>query len=209
MVKRSSFVALLLLASACGADADAPPPQTGVAENCSTPVGACALQTCAPDRLEARHVTACSQIVWPTNPPTSGQHYPIWAAFKDYGKPVPRGFWLHSAEHSAIVLAYNCAHAVGACTDLVAKLTSFAAGYAADPLCDTTVGNRIIVTPDPLLDVAFAAVAWGHSLKGSCFESAPVKAFADLHYGKNYENFCSDGVDPTDPASGFAADCGL
>jgi hypothetical protein len=208
---RRMYIALLLLAGVAGCSDDdvVVPPQEEVADNCEEPSGSCALEACAPEELEARHVDVCSVIEWPTNPPTSGQHYPIWAAYQTYDEPVPRGFWLHSVEHSGIVLAYNCDHLDGSCPDLVAELESFKADFGDDDLCDESVGNRIVITPDPLLDVAFAAVAWGHVLKGSCFDEALVSAFADEHYGNNYENFCSDGVDPTDPEEGFDEGCGM
>lgn len=201
-------VSILLLLALVGCSDD-PDPQPVVSENCEEPSGACDLRACAPEQLEARHVDVCSVIEWPTNPPTSGQHYPIWALFQDYAEPVPRGFWLHSAEHSGIVLAYNCDRYDGECSELESALTGYADSVEDDPLCTPAVGNRIIVTPDPLLDEAFAAVAWGHSLSGSCFEEEPVQAFVDAHYGNNYENLCTGGVDPTDPSEGFDADCGL
>lgn len=200
--------ATLALVLVVGCGDDEAPPQGEVAENCAVAEGACALEVCAPEPLDGLHVDVCSVIEWPTNPPTSGQHYPIWAAFKDYDQPVPRGFWLHSVEHSAVVLAYNCAHAAGDCSTLIGDLTAFAAAAPDDPLCDASVANRIIVTPDPLLDVAFAAVAWGHSLKGACFDATAVQQFVDEYYGNNYENFCSGGVDPTDPDEGFDDTCG-
>ena len=207
MTRPICLISLLFVCGACSDD-DPAPPQADAAENCAAAEGTCNLQTCAPDQLDGLHVDVCTVVDWPTNPPTSGQHYPIWAAFQDYDTAVPRGFWLHSVEHSGIVLAYNCDRVEGACADLVTALTDFAAAAPADPLCDASVGNRIIVTPDPLLDVAFAAVAWGHSLKGDCFDETLVQAFVDAHYGNNYENLCGGGVDPTDPAEGFDADCG-
>jgi hypothetical protein len=180
-----------------------------VVENCHTEPGVCGeLTICEPTQVEAKHTDACEAIEWETNPPTSGEHYIIWAAFQVYDQPVPRGFWLHSAEHSAVVLLYNCDRFAGDCAELSGALADFAAARDVDPLCDAPVRNRILVTPDPKLDVAFAAVAWGHSLEGSCFDEAAVTAFTDAHYGKNYENFCSGGVDPTDPANDFPADCG-
>ncbi len=208
-MRRASLgsLSLVVLLAGAGCGDDDPIPQQMVESACEMPSGACGLTACAPEQLEARHVDTCSSIDWPTNPPTSGQHFPIWAAFQDYTEAVPRGFWLHSAEHSAVVLAYNCDFADD-CAALTSELTSFAASVADDPLCDAAVGNRIIVTPDPLLDAAFAAVAWGHYLKGSCFDEAPVQSFVDQYYGMNYENFCSGGVDPTDPSEGFPADCG-
>ncbi len=209
---RAALVTLAVFGTclpACSDDTDAPPPQATVEENCDAPVGACDLERCAPSASEARHVEVCSSIAWPTNPPTSGQHYPIWAAFSVFDAPVPRGFWLHSVEHSAVVLAYNCELYEGDCDALIDTLVAFKAGRDDDPLCDAAVGNRVIVTPDPLLAVPFAAVAWGHSLKATCFDEDAVTTFVDAHYGQNYENFCSGGVDPTDPDEGFDPNCGL
>jgi hypothetical protein len=132
-------------------------------------------------------------------------HYPTWAAFKTYDKPVPRGFYVHSMEHGAVVFEHNCA---GNCDADIAALVAYLAARPADPACVAPLTNRFIVTPDPLLDVPFAVSAWGASLKMQCLDFAAIGAFIDAHYAKAPENFCFDGVDVTDPASGFPADCG-
>jgi hypothetical protein len=150
----------------------------------------------------------CSTLSWNSNPPTSGPHYPIWAGFQIYGDPVPRGFYLHSMEHSAVVLAYNCdlvTAAGGDCASLAGQLAQYRTNRPKDPLCADVVHNRIIVTPDPALDVPFAAAAWGHMIKADCFDMAEVDDFVSQFYGMNYENFCTGGTDPT---ADFPADCG-
>ncbi|HET6346967.1 MAG TPA: DUF3105 domain-containing protein, partial [Myxococcota bacterium] len=44
-----------------------------------------------------------------TNPPASGNHYPSpERVLGEHTAPVPRGRYVHSLEHGAIVLAYNC-----------------------------------------------------------------------------------------------------
>ncbi len=151
------------------------------------------------------HVASCTPLTYATNPPTSGTHYPIWAAFKKYDKPVPRGFYVHAMEHGAIVFEHNCA---AGCDAEIAALVAYLAARPPDPLCVAPLANRFILTPDPLLDVPFAASAWGASLKMQCLDFAAIGAFIDAHYAKAPENFCFDGTDVTDPASGIPAGCG-
>ncbi|MBK9033651.1 MAG: DUF3105 domain-containing protein [Myxococcales bacterium] len=150
------------------------------------------------------HVAQCTPITYATNPPTSGPHYPLWARFKAYADRVPRGFWVHSMEHGAVVVTYNCP---AGCAAELAALDAFLAARPADPLCVPPLRNRFIVTPDPLLDTTFAASAWGWSLRSDCFDLPALGAFIDAHYGQAPEDFCSDGFDPTAPGSGVPADC--
>nr|WP_240807958.1 DUF3105 domain-containing protein [Polyangium spumosum] len=151
------------------------------------------------------HVLACSPVVYATNPPTSGPHYPSWAAFKWYDAPVPRGFLVHSLEHGAVVISYHCE---GGCESELATLAAFLDARPADPLCAAPLKSRIIVTPDPALDVRFAAAAWGAFLRADCLDTAALGAFLDTYYAKGPENFCTDGVDVLAPGSGVPADCG-
>ena len=67
--------------------------------------------------LTASHVTQCSELDYPDNPPAGGNHYPVWAAFQTFSYAVPRGFWVHDLEHGAVVYSYNC---TDGCPDEVA-----------------------------------------------------------------------------------------
>ncbi len=149
------------------------------------------------------HVAACSPVTYSTNPPTSGPHYPIWAAFKTYTSPVPRGYWVHSLEHGAVVISYNCP---AGCDAELANLQAFLDAQLADPLCVAPLKNRFIVTPDPKLDVLFAASAWGFSLRSDCFDLQALAGFIAQYYAVAPENFCVDGVDVV--AAGIPAGCG-
>jgi hypothetical protein len=172
----------------------------GSIDNCGEPE-ACGLVECAPAKLTGDHVATCSPIEPSTNPPTSGPHYPVWAAFGIYDEPIPDGFFIHSLEHSAVALLYDCDAAEQAgldCNDLRAELETFYAAWPEDPLC-SDVPHRLIVAPDPTLGVPFAAAAWGYYMRGNCFDSERVTQFATEHYGKNYENICNSGIDPFDP----------
>ena len=151
------------------------------------------------------HITACFPVLYSSNPPTSGPHYPSWAAFKTYTTPVPRGFTVHDLEHGAVVISYKCA---GACAAEVAALQAFVDARPADPICVAPVKSRIVITPDPLLDVPFAAAAWGFALTSQCFDLPALGAFIDAHYGLAPENFCFDGVDVISPDAGVPAGCG-
>ncbi len=186
---------------AAGAGGDA-------AFECRTHQAACELTECDPPLEPALHEAPCAPLTFHSNPPTSGTHYSSWAAFELYDRPVPRGFLLHSLEHSAVVLSYNCEAAAAAgvnCDDLVAELTEFYETWPADPLC-TETRHRLILTPDPELDTVFAAAAWGHYVKGACFDAAVVSDFIEANYGQTYENFCNPGVDPFDAI--YPANCG-
>jgi hypothetical protein len=136
----------------------------------------------------ALHVTPCSQVSYGTNPPSSGNHYPIWADYKTYTRPVPRGFWVHNLEHGAVVITYNCP---GGCAGEVAQAQSVIDSYA-DLGCFTSAGvpRRIVMTPDPLLDVRWAASSWGWTLRASCFEPAVFLKFIQDHYNHAPENEC-------------------
>jgi hypothetical protein len=196
-----SLVALGLVA--CGDDDDGAPLPPA---DCQTASGPCETMACDPPELRGDHVEMCSPIDFHSNPPTSGPHYPFWAAYRVYDTPVPRGFYLHSIEHSAVVLTYNCDRVIeagGDCAALIAQLVAFRDAFGRDDLCNEAVMNRILVTPDPLLDVPFAAAAWGHSLKAKCFDGELVASFADSYYGMNYENLCNDGT------AMFPSGCGM
>lgn len=164
--------------------------------------GICDLIECDTGALTGDHVEACSVLSFETNPPTSGPHYPDWAQFGIYETEVPRGYWLHTIEHSAVALLYNCDEAakVGLdCEELKAQLQVFYDAFPNDDLC-SAVPHRLFIAPDSELDAPFAAVAWGYYLKGVCFDPASVTAFVQRHYGKNYENLCASGLaQPTCP----------
>jgi hypothetical protein len=148
------------------------------------------------------HVDVCSVVTYETKPPSSGNHYAVWAAYQSYDAAIPEGFWVHNLEHGAVVFSYNCP---GGCAADVAAAQALIDGLPADPLCDPTAGDpvtRMLMTPDPNLDVRFAASAWGWTLRADCFDSATFGAFVQAHYGNGREPICYNGDIPpscTDP----------
>ena len=138
------------------------------------------------------HVEPGTAIEWTNNPPTSGPHYPIWAAWDRQYQALDRGYYVHNAEHGGIVLLYRCDDG---CPDVVDSLLAAARNMAPDPICASPITKRVIVTPDPLLPdgVQVAAVAWNHAYTASCYDPY-VETFARQHYAQAPEDFCSEGA---------------
>jgi hypothetical protein len=64
------------------------------------------------------------------------------------------------------------------------------------------------MTPDPHLDVRFAASAWDWTLRANCFDTDAFLAFAQAHYAQGLEPLCNSGEDVIGSATGDPAGCG-
>jgi hypothetical protein len=134
----------------------------------------------------------CDPVTSATNPPSSGTHYPNWAAYKSYAAPVPWGFLVHCLEHGAIVVVYNCPDG---CADELAQAQALMAGLPPDAACGGSP-MKIVLAPDPGLDTRWAASAWTWTLRAPCFDSQAFAAFIADHYdGPDTEAECGNGVD--------------
>jgi hypothetical protein len=134
------------------------------------------------------HAPACSPLRYSSNPPSSGSHYARWADFQEFTEPVPRGNWVHSMEHQGVVLVYNC----NDCAEEVEAAREFIASLPEDVACAPFSRlRRVILTPDPLLDVRWGAAAWGSTLRSDCFEPEAFALFVSEHSGQGPENSCS------------------
>jgi hypothetical protein len=137
----------------------------------------------------AFHVDCLPAPVYKTNPPSSGNHYAIWADFKTYTAPVPWGHLVHALEHGAVVVVYNCP---GGCPDEVAAAQAMIDAFPADPICASPPKHRLILAPDPKLDVRWAASAWTWTIRAPCFDAAAFGAFLHDHYGMGGEDLCGE-----------------
>lgn len=142
----------------------------------------------------ALHFEPGTTLTYCTRPPSSGDHYGSWAAFRVYDKPVPYGYLVHSLEHGAVVILYKCAS--GSCPAIQSQLVAVAEARPVDPLCIAPIKRRIIIAPDPGLDIEIGASAWRWTYRASCVNAASLGKFIDDHYAKTAEDFCSDGVIP-------------
>src|SRR6478735_5230119 len=153
---------------------------------------ACAEELLTFSDPNAQHVSLCSAITYPMNPPVYGDHYPVWAAYKSYSFAVPLGFLVHNLEHGAVVLLYNCPEG---CADEVAAAQVFLDGLPMDPRCTAEVKHQTVLSPDPTLPSRWAAVAWGHSLTAGCFDAGAFRGFYDANVAHGPEDICADGAD--------------
>jgi hypothetical protein len=143
----------------------------------------------------ATHISCTLPTDYLTSPPSSGNHYQCWAAYQTYAAPIPWGNLVHSLEHGAIVIVYNCPDG---CAEDIASIQSFIAGLPPDADCSPSLGkDRIILMPDPtLVGVRFAASAWTWTLRADCFDPVAFRKFFDDHYDHGREIICTDGWQP-------------
>jgi len=124
-------------------------------------------------------------------PPSSGNHYPVWPVYKAYDQPVPWGFLVHGLEHGSIIVVYNCPCG---CPDEVAAAKAWMAALPADASCGGRP-PRVLLAPDPTLDVRWAAAAWTWTLRSDTFDPLSFGAFFDAHYNHSAELVCDGTTD--------------
>ena len=160
-----------------------PPPATDAA--------ACNVRLASPALMGALHIPIGASVVYDSNPPSSGPHYPVWANFQEFADPVDDRYLVHSLEHGAVLLLYKCEDA--GCPELVDALRAVRDALPADPLCDPSIRVRIVIAPRPANDVTVAAAAWGATYRADCLDAASLRAFITAHYAMGPENFCDPG----------------
>jgi uncharacterized protein DUF3105 len=134
------------------------------------------------------HVPEGTHIVWLHNPPSSGPHYPVWATYREYAAALPRGYWVHNLEHGAILVLYR----PDAPAALIAAVRT---GYEAIPDDPECGHKRAILTPDPLLDVPFAAVSWTWVMEcGGIVDVQSILDFTAVHRNHAPEDLCTEGA---------------
>ena len=169
--------------------------------------GACNVAIQSHAIASSTHVMDCSPVTYATSPPSSGLHYFTWALYRVYTVPVPLGSLVHNLEHGAVILFYNCP---SGCADELARARAFVDSLPVDPICPTANPfHRVILVPDPSLDVRFAASAWGWTLRADCFDEAAFAEFVAAHYGEAPENICGGGwnYEPTDGMLALPPSC--
>lgn len=190
---RTPLAVLLFTCVACGGDDGGGATPGGEP---SAPSGVCNAVTQEFEVKSALHLAECSALPEAGTPPAGGDHYGSWAAFQGYDFAVPHGYLLHSMEHGAVVLYYDCPDG---CSEEVEQVQAWLDSLPEDPLCvGTGALRRAVLTPDPSLDVRWAASAWGHNLRADCFDPVEFGAFYQEHYARAPENFCSAGLSFTE-----------
>jgi hypothetical protein len=140
----------------------------------------------------AQHLAEGTAITWPTNPPSGGPHYPVWATWTVHASPVPRGYYVHNEEHGGVVLLYKCTDAMS-CTNAENFLKSVMDAAPIDPSCTPPTRSRILVTRDDAIPTPFAAAAWGWTYVSDCPDMASLLDFVKAHEAKGPEDLCANG----------------
>jgi hypothetical protein len=185
----------LATASACSSDDTSEPDPLRGSGAADKPGGACSVETKTVSDLVQEHVPECSGIEYASNPPAGGPHYPIWAAYQSFSFAVPRGFWVHDLEHGGIVYGYNCTLFPDGCEDEVTRVQAMIDALPADPACSGAAPRRVVLTPDPLLDVRWGVSAWGFTLRAPCADIERFRQFYLNHFALGPENLCNPGTD--------------
>src|SRR6185503_11284240 len=120
----------------------------------------------------ATHVPICTSVEYATNPPSGGDHWPVWAAFGKYTTEVPREMSVHDLEHGAVVVSYRCKDA---CPEVI-KALGDVIDSSVDSFCATESPpiTRAILTPDPAIPTPVAVAAWGATYVATCLDPASL-----------------------------------
>lgn len=157
------------------------------------PDASCPVTIDTPELLPGNHVPEGTPITYNSNPPSSGTHYPIWANFQEFTTPVDLPYLVHDLEHGAIVLLYKPCADAAACAPIVEGLRKVSDAIPTDPLCESPIRVRTVISPDPNLDVPVAAAAWGWTYKADCLDLPTLTDFAKTHYRQGTEDLCAPG----------------
>jgi hypothetical protein len=164
------------------------------------------INTVEPRVLDVRcHIGAvegCETRPYTSNPPVSGPHYPIWASWRIHTQTVPRFYWVHNLEHGGVIFVYR----PDAPQNLVDSIIRVFDAIPLDPNCvlEGYPSRRVVVTPDPLLDVPWAVTVsgpelpdgpgFGYYIKSDCIESEQkLVDFAVQHRDRSAEPSCFPG----------------
>jgi hypothetical protein len=123
-----------------------------------------------------------SPAMYNSNPPSSGSHCTQQGAYGAYSQmqPLPRCNWIRNLALGGVVVVYNCPDG---CASLLQEVGRAVMGLV-DPDCAT--GKRLIITPDPALDVKLAAAAWGYTWRSNCLDAGSrdsLVKFLNEHIG--------------------------
>lgn len=108
-----------------------------------------------------------------SNPPTSGPHSPSEARRGIYTQPVPKEQLVHSMEHGAVIIWYNCTD----CDEVISGIGQVVDGYLQD-------GKEVVMTPYPGMEEnTIALTAWSRLDKFSIgdYSEERLRRFVEAH----------------------------
>ena len=128
-----------------------------------------------------QHVPEGTGATYGHQPPTSGQHWPRWAAWEFQAREVPPEVWVHNLEHGGIVILYRCD---APCPDLIQQLQEL---YTSFP--KSKHGHvKLLTTPHQKLKTRLAILAWTWIDEMEEFDRQRFLRFYQAHVDKGPED---------------------
>jgi len=139
--------------------------------------GAAALDRVSTQRNDGRqHVPYGTALIYESDFPTSGTHWPRWTVPGVYDRPQPKPELVHALEHGNIVVYYENPSAA-AWDDLNAWADLFTGQW-----------DGLVVTKFPGLGEEIVLTAWIKTLRMESWDRAVAAAFVDTYRGRGPEN---------------------
>lgn len=122
------------------------------------------------------HGTIGVSIVYATDPPTSGVHWPNWTTPGFYDRPEPKEKLVHALEHGNVVVYYDQPSA-----EALNLIRSWQRRF-------TGQWDGLVVVPKQGLGQTIELTAWGKLLRLEPWDATLAAAFIDAYRGRGPEN---------------------
>ena len=122
------------------------------------------------------HVPEGQDVPYPSDPPTSGPHWPTPTGAGFYGDRQWPEALVHALEHGNIVIYYDSPD-----EETLATLRGWVGLFGG-------VWDGVVVTPKPGLETEILLTAWRRVLRLDPFDAAAAAAFVDRFRGRGPEN---------------------
>jgi hypothetical protein len=174
----AAFALAGFLLPACGSSPSGAPGDTGVAPN-PTPNPTPTDPVIETFPSEGRtHVPVGTVVVYLTDPPTSGNHYPDPKQGGYFEIPIAAGFLVHSMEHGGIIIYYNPATVTDEQKNSLKTLAQAHPGVFSQVVC--------VPRDDPTYPIILTA--WTHRLRLTIYDQSRIDGFVTLFLDQGPEH---------------------
>jgi len=122
------------------------------------------------------HINLGTSVMYATDPPTSGIHWPNWTNPGFYDRPEPKEKLVHALEHGNVVIYYDQPS-----TEVLNLIRSWQRRF-------TGQWDGLVVVPKQGLGQTIELTAWGKFLRLETWDAPLAAAFIDAYRGRGPEN---------------------
>ena len=122
-----------------------------------------------------------SHTPYNSDPPTSGEHYPVWADPGFYGEQdrIADEYLVHNLEHGYVILWYDCDQlSSNDCNTLTSGIQDIINEYD---------GYKLIGMPRSGMDYPLILTSWGHMAVFDGFYADPIREYIDTYQNQSPE----------------------